>query len=91
MIRKMRLSAGELLGSEAHEFDHTSIFFSGSWRVTRDDEVLVFTAPAECLIEAGVDHEVLCLEKGEVWCVYSHRTPQGDIVQKFNGWMRAYQ
>ncbi len=24
------------------------------------------------------------------WCVYSHRTPQGDVVQEYNGWERAY-
>jgi hypothetical protein len=26
----------------------------------------------------------------EAWCIYSHRTPQGDVVQEYTGWEGAY-
>lgn len=42
------------------------------------------------LIKADVLHEITALEDNTVfWCVYSHRTPQGDVIQKFEGWLGA--
>lgn len=25
------------------------------------------------------------------WCIYAHRTPQGDVVQEYTGWSPAYR
>lgn len=49
-----------------------------------------FISPAHFLVEAGSTHEITALEDTEFWCVYSHRTPQGDVVEEYNGWTHAY-
>lgn len=41
------------------------------------------------LIEAGVMHRLTGLEPSTYHCIYSHRTPQGEIVQEYDGWMKA--
>jgi quercetin dioxygenase-like cupin family protein len=89
--------AGDQVQGHAHAFDHTTIAFKGSIRVrrTRTDgavDTVDLVAPAHCLIVAGVEHEITALEDDTVfWCVYSHREPQGDIVQDVTGWAEAYQ
>jgi hypothetical protein len=30
------------------------------------------------------------LSVGRAWCVYSHRTPQGDVSEHYTGWWDAY-
>ena len=91
-MRKMRKSKGEVVEGHTHNFDHTSIFFTGSFHVKAKlpNGTVVeqdFTAPAHALIRKDVEHEITCLsDEGEFWCVYSHRSPQGDIVQEWNGW-----
>lgn len=89
-IRKNPMKKGQIVPSHAHSMDHTTIFFSGSFRVRavtpegnrvkRD-----FTAPDSCLIKKEVLHEIECLEDGEFWCVYSHVNAQGEIVQEYTG------
>lgn len=50
-----------------------------------------FTAPAHFLVRADTDHEIVALAPDtELWCVYSHRTPQGEISQVATGWDKAY-
>lgn len=87
--------AGDLIQGHKHNFDHTSIVFKGSVRV----KALLpagaiereFKAPAHFLVLKGVEHEITALEDGtEFWCVYSHREPQGDVVQEYTGWYPAY-
>lgn len=48
--------------------------------------------PFHLLIEAGAKHEFTFLGPGlgRAWCVYSHRTPQGEVSEHFTGWMKAY-
>jgi hypothetical protein len=101
-IRKMGpFEPGELVRGHKHYFDHTSIFFTGRWRARKwaaqDDyhliEELEFEAPYHLLIEAQCRHEFEFLggaERGLAWCVYSHRTPQGEVTTEFDGWVHAY-
>jgi len=94
-VRPNALKAGESVGGHTHNFDHTTIFFSGKWRVkaTLPDgrkRVRTFEAPAHCLIRADVIHDITAIETGLFWCVYSHRTPQGEVVQEYTGWEEAY-
>lgn len=94
-IRKVRLKKGDVLPGHKHGFDHTTIFFSGAWHVKAKLPTgqLVehdFHAPNHALIRKDVEHEITCLEDGEFWCVYAHRTPQGDVVQIATGWPAAY-
>lgn len=43
------------------------------------------------LIKAGVHHRITALEDGSLGhCIYSHRTPQAEIVQEWDGWEAAY-
>jgi quercetin dioxygenase-like cupin family protein len=94
-IRKMSRKAGEVVAGHKHNFDHTTIFFSGSWRVraTLPDGRTIeqdFVAPSHALIRKDVEHEIACTADGEFWCVYSHRTPQGEVTQLATGWAPAY-
>lgn len=88
-------SKGFVLQGHTHNFDHTSIVFTGSVHIKRTHpngtvEEQDFVAPAHCLIKAEDVHEITALEDNTTfWCVYSHRTPQGDITQEWTGWMRA--
>lgn len=88
--------AGEVIHGHAHRFDHTSIVFTGAVRVKAkllDGRTIEqdFTAPAHFLVLAGVEHEITALEDGTTfWCVYAHRTPQGEVVQRHIGWQGAY-
>ncbi len=97
-IRPNRLEkAGQKVEGHKHNFDHTTIFFRGSFRVKKisadgTEQEREFEAGTHCLIQAGVVHEITALEDdSEFWCIYSHRTPQGRIVQEFTGWEKAYQ
>ena len=89
--------AGEKINGHEHQFDHTSIVFTGSVRVkavfpeTGKEVTQEFHAPAHFLVKANVKHEITALEDGTIfWCVYAHRTPQGDVVQQHIGWTDAY-
>lgn len=107
-IRPIALAkAGEKMDGHTHNFDHTTIVFTGAVRVVkrrptnqmdasgRPIMVVVseknLKAPASILIEANAHHEITAIENNSVlWCVYSHRDPQGDVVQEYNGWQAAY-
>jgi hypothetical protein len=96
-IRKMfdHVAADTVNPGHAHKFDHTSIVFTGAVHVraeTPDGRVIErdFYAPAHFLVKADVLHEITALEDDTtVWCLYSHRTPQGDVRQEWTGWKEA--
>jgi hypothetical protein len=87
--------AGDGRDGHKHNFDHTTIVFRGAvhvkaklpnGRVIEQD----FKAPSHFLVKAEVEHQIVALvDDTEFWCVYSHRTPQGDIVQEHTGWREA--
>lgn len=135
------LEPGHRIDGHTHNFDHTSIFFTGTWRVRRwlpavdaaghqltmpdgaDAWVMMDDmqreAPFHILIVANCRHEFTYLghtlpdwmerhiaglpeqaaaafradhakSLGRAWCVYSHRTPQGDVSQANTGWNAAH-
>ncbi len=89
--------AGGKVSGHKHNFDHTTIVFKGSVHVRGvlpDGRVIErdFAAPAHFLVKAEVEHEITALaDNTTFWCVYAHRTPQGDIVQEHDGWRAAYE
>lgn len=89
--------AGDKVDGHKHNFDHTTIVFKGSIHVKAtlpNGSVIdrAFHAPSYCLIRADVEHEITALEDNtEFWCVYSHRTPQAQITQEWDGWSPSYQ
>lgn len=101
-IRSNKLAkAGDKVEGHTHNFDHTTIVFKGAVHVLAK---LPNGATIErrfgegqdhgrhCLIKAEVEHEITALvDDTEFWCVYSHRTPQGEISQVWTGWEAATQ
>lgn len=87
---------GDGVDGHTHNFDHTTIVFKGAVHVkaTLPNGTVIeqdFHAPAHFLVKADVKHEIRALvDDSEFWCVYSHRTPQGDVVEENTGWMSAY-
>jgi len=101
LIRPMKLTKhGPPMEGHKHNFDHTSIVFKGTVHVSAilpNGQVIERDfgegAPhgKHFLVKADVTHKIIALtDEAEVWCVYAHRTPQGDVVQHFDGWMDAY-
>ncbi len=97
-IRPNRLSeSGAKIEGHKHKFDHTTVVFTGAVHVKAnlpDGSVREgdFKAPAHFLVRKDVEHTITATEPDTVfWCVYSHRTPQGDVIQDFDGWMEATQ
>lgn len=93
------LKPGEKVGGHLHRFDHTSIFFCGNWHVTKWEPggAVAFDfereGPFHVLIEKDCKHEFVFLggaEVGWAYCVYSHRTPQGEVSIEQTGWYPAY-
>jgi hypothetical protein len=88
---------GGRIDGDVHNFDHVTMILRGSVHAVkkkRDGTVMVdrrIEAPACLLIEADMLHSFESLEDGTTaWCVYAHRTPQGEVTQEYNGWLDAY-
>ena len=94
-IRPHVLEKNDVIAGHSHNFDHTSIVFTGSVRVIatlQNGERIerVFESPSHFLVRAGVEHRIESLEDHtQFWCVYSHREPQGRITQVYTGWEKA--
>lgn len=97
-VRQMRFAkSGDVVDGHAHNFDHTTYVSTGvllfealddRCRVTKRVEK---SAGGHVLITAGVRHRITAKadnSRGE--CIYAHRTPQGDVVQEYDGWQPAY-
>jgi hypothetical protein len=90
------LKKGTSVAGHKHNFDHTTIVFKGSVHVRGvlpNGNVIErdFAAPAHFLVKADVEHQITALESDTIyWCVYSHRTPQGVVVQEYTGWSTAH-
>lgn len=100
-IREMRFEkVGEVVEGHAHNFDHTTYCIRGALRVEKLDAqgkvVQAVTIKATdghnwVLIKAGVCHRITAVEDNSMGhCIYSHRTPQGDVVEQYDGWPGAY-
>lgn len=62
-------------------------FISATEPVPEGAQEIEFAPAAwHALIKANVEHEILALAPTVFDCTYSHRTPQGDVVQDWNGW-----
>lgn len=96
----MGLKPGETVGGHKHQFDHTTICFCGNWHVTKWEPggAVAFDfereGPFFVLIEKDCLHEFTFLggaPVGHAWCVYSHRSPQGEVSLEYTGWLPAYE
>jgi hypothetical protein len=98
-IRPTLMHKGEKIKGHAHNFDHMSLCMRGQVTIKAGNVRRTLTAPsndvamdqAHVLIKAGVEHEIECdVDNSVFYCVYAHRTPQGEIVQEFTGWEKSY-
>lgn len=100
-IREMRFEkAGDQVRGHAHNFDHTTYVCKGALRIEElaadgltVREVVKSAADGHnwVLIKAGVTHRLTALEDASVGhCIYAHRSPQGDVVEHYDGWPPAY-
>lgn len=94
------MKAGDVIEGHAHNFDHTSFVVNGAVNVratTPDGRQLDANFGngypfRHFLVLKDVEHTITALEDGtDFYCIYSHREPQGDIVQTVTGWTEAYQ
>jgi hypothetical protein len=94
------LKPGEVVAGHKHNFDHTTICFCGNWHVTKWEPggAVAFDfereGPFHVLIEKDCLHEFTFLggaPVGWAYCVYSHRTPQGEVSLVETGWLPAYE
>jgi len=89
-------NVGDKAVGHKHNFDHTTIIYKGAVHVKAtapDGSVREadFEAPNHFLVRADTEHEITATQPHTVfWCVYSHNTPQGEVSQEYNGWMKAY-
>ena len=98
-VRPNRLNKGQVIEGHTHNFDHVSYVTAGAVVVVAQHpsgQEITRTIRATddrnwVLIRAEVRHRITALEDGTKFdCVYSHRTPQGDVVEEYTGWDAAY-
>lgn len=93
-IRRNRMQRGDVIHGHAHAFDHVSYVTAGAATVKTAGAERTIRATDDrnyILIRAGVTHAITALEDGTKFdCVYSHRTPQGDVSFEYTGWDGAY-
>lgn len=100
-IREMRFEAvGEVVAGHTHNFDHTTYVVRGALLVEgldADDNVVKSAIKRAdeghnwVLIRADTKHRLTALETNSLGhCIYSHRDPQGDVVQVHDGWTPGY-
>lgn len=100
-IREMEFAqAGGAINGHAHKFDHVSYVVRGALRfeqldgkdggVVRWVDKRALDGQNWVLIKAGVWHRIIALDGNSLGhCIYAHRTPQGRVVQKYDGWDKA--
>ena len=92
-VRRNRMRKGQVIHGHAHKFDHVSYVTMGVVTVatpTQTRTIRATEARNYILIRAGVEHEITALEDSKFDCIYSHRTPQGEVVEEYTGWDQAY-
>ena len=99
-VREMRFDrSGDVVQGHAHNFDHTTYVARGALLIEAlgPDGKVAKSAVKRAgdgrnwvLIKAEVTHRITALENGSIGhCIYSHRNPQGEIVQDYDGWQPA--
>lgn len=94
------IKAGDSVQGHQHYFDHTTFVVKGSVHVAAvshlncrnaERKTKDFTAGQHFLVKANWHHFIKALEDDTRFvCIYSHRTPQGEVVQEYDGWIQAH-
>ncbi len=102
LIRPMEFErAGGVVEGHSHNFDHTTYVVRGALRFEHLDAGGTVLRAVDkhatdghnwALIKAGAIHRITALEDNSLGhCIYSHRNPQGEVVQEYDGWMAGYR
>lgn len=79
-VRRWRWKKGEVLEGHKHNFDHVSLLYRGSAKVTVDGVETTYTAPIELIIAKDKEHRIEALEDNTVWmCVFAVRDENGEV------------
>lgn len=95
-IRANEGNAGDRIDGHSHNFDHTTFVLKGRVRIkcTMPDGSILeqeCVPPSHVLIPAQAMHEMTFLDDDSIlYCVYSHRDPQGRVSVEYTGWREAY-
>jgi len=100
-IREMKFEkAGDIVEGHTHNFDHTTYVAHGSVKIEslNEDGSVKQTVIKRAvdghnwvLIKADVCHRLTALEDNSMGhCIYSHRNPQAEIIEAYDGWMEGY-
>jgi hypothetical protein len=101
-VREMKFEkVGDVVVGHKHNFDHTTYVAKGSLKIEQLDEngsviksVIKDSSMGKnfVLIKAEVTHRITALEDNSIGhCIYAHRTPQGEVVQHYDGWKQSYE
>jgi quercetin dioxygenase-like cupin family protein len=96
-LREMSFAkAGDVVEGHTHNFDHTTYIARGSVKIEKLD---ADGNPIQTVVKRAVDghnwvlilkdvcHRLTALEDNSMGhCIYSHRNPQGEVVQIYEGW-----
>lgn len=94
------LEKGRVIDSHAHNFDHVTMISHGAMLIevldAAENVVSAVTKTSKMarnfvLILKGTRHRLTALEDGTVYqCVYAHRDEEGNVVEDYTGWEKAY-
>lgn len=93
----MLAKAGDALETHAHNFDHVTYCRDALRYEQLDAEGNVVRTVDKprggwVLVKAGVRHRLTALvDNCRYDCLYVHRTPDGEIVDEYDGWMPGYE
>lgn len=88
---------GDYIDGHTHHFGHTMVLHYGNILVEAtgpngEQKSIRKLGPSHLYIAPDWTHKITAeSENVNCWCMYSHRTPQGDVVQENTGWEKAYQ
>lgn len=93
--------AGDVVETHDHNFAHVTYVPRGGFRfeeldgrdgnVIRSIEKWAKNGRNWVTIKKGVWHRLVALEDNSIYhCIYSHRTPDGEVTEDYDGWAEAY-
>lgn len=100
-VRMGHLSKGQATNTHRHNFPHLT-YLRGPGRVeklepTNAEETQFRVVKrvdkpkgGHVFIQAGMWHRITALEDLDYDCLYTHRTPDGELTDEFSGW-QAYE
>ena len=100
-VREMHFEkVGGLHPGHAHNFDHVTYVIRGCIEIQKLDDADAVLAKVVkrasdghnfLLIKAGVKHKIVAIEDDTMaHCIYSHRSPDGEFSEVYDGWEPAY-